>query len=87
MLCRVLMFVLFPGLGGCGDYAGSLCKWPTHLQRQVADQQIRLAQNPQNLLQEEQLLHQNPARRGKDNSYEDTGNEFLAAADMNFKPF
>lgn len=66
LLCRVLMFVLFPGLGGCGDYAGSLCKWPTHLQRQVADQQIRLAQNPQNLLQKEQLLHQNPARRGKD---------------------
>lgn len=66
-LCVISWCVLSPGLWGCRDHVGSLCKWPAHLQRQVADQQVRLAQNPQDLLQEEQLLHQNPSRRGEHN--------------------
>ena len=57
--------VWFSGLWGCGDNAGSLCKWPSYLQRPVEDQQICLAKNPEDLLQEEQLLYQNPTRRGK----------------------
>lgn len=44
--------VLPAGLWGRGDHAGSLCQRPPHLQRQAEDQQIRLAQNPQDLLQE-----------------------------------
>lgn len=57
--------VVFAGLWGRRDHAGSLRKRPPHLQRQAADQQVRVAQNPQDLLQKEQLLHQNPTRRGK----------------------
>lgn len=64
-VCHFLVCVSSPGLGGCGDHVGRLCKWPAHLQRQVEDQQVRLAQNPKDLLQEEQLLHQNPARGGE----------------------
>ena len=36
-----------------------------HLPRPSKDQPIRLAENPQDLLQEKQLLHQDPPRRGE----------------------
>lgn len=36
-----------------------------YLPRPSKDQPIRLAKNPQDLLQEKQLLHQDPPRRGK----------------------
>ena len=40
-------------------------QWPARLQGQVKDQPLRVAQDPQDLLQEEQLLHQDSTGRGK----------------------
>jgi len=42
-----------------------MCQWPARLQGQVKDQPLRVAQDPQDLLQEEQLLHQDSTGRGK----------------------
>lgn len=63
--CVVSWCFLPPGLRGGRDHAGSLCERTAYLQRQVADQSVCLAQNPQDILQEEQLLHQNPAWWGE----------------------
>lgn len=54
----------FPGLGGRGHHARCVCQRPAGLQRQAPDKSIRLAQNPQDFVQEEQLLHQDQTRRG-----------------------
>ena len=52
------------GLGGCGDHAGCVFQRAADLQRPSEDQPLRLAQSPQDLLQEEQLLHQDTTWRG-----------------------
>lgn len=57
--------VLCVGLGGSGHHAGRVQQRSAGLQRPTQDQQVLLAKDPQDLLQEEQLLHQDPAWRGE----------------------
>jgi len=60
-----IIFVFWPlGLWGCGDTPRSLLQWTARLSRQTEDQQVRVGQDPQDLVQAQQLLHQNKARRG-----------------------
>lgn len=62
----ILECALFdPGLGRDRHHAGRERQRAAHLQRPPQDQSLRLAQNPQDLLQEKQLLHQDPPWRGK----------------------
>lgn len=49
--------VLCVGLGGRGHHAGRVQQRPAGLQGQTEDQQVLLAKDPEDLLQEEQLLH------------------------------
>lgn len=57
--------VLCAGLGGRGHHAGRVQQRAAGLQRPAPDQQVLLAEDPQDLLQEEQLLHQDPTWRGE----------------------
>lgn len=54
-----------PGLRRDRHHARRERQRAAHLQRPPQDQSIRLAKNPQDLLQEKQLLHQDPSWRGK----------------------
>ena len=48
------------GPGGCGHHAGRVLRWADGLQGQAEDQSLPLAQSPEDLLQAQQLLHQDP---------------------------
>lgn len=58
------LVVTLAGLRGCGHHARRVCQRTPGLQRQTPDKPFRLAQNPQDFVQEEQLLHQDQTRRG-----------------------
>lgn len=59
------MWPFCPGLGRDRHHARRERQRAADLQRPPQDQSIRLAENPQDLLQEKQLLHQDPSWRGK----------------------
>lgn len=61
---RVCLVLTLAGFGGCGHHARRVCQRTPGLQRQTPDKPFCLAQNPQDFVQEEQLLHQDQAWRG-----------------------
>lgn len=56
----------FVGLGGDRHHAGRQRKRSANLPGSIEDQPLRMAQNTQDLLQAEQLLHQDQTRGGKE---------------------
>lgn len=69
LICFEMMIDHLSGFRGGGDHVGRLFLWSSHLPRSASHQPLRLAESPEDLLQTQQLLHQDPTGRGEVNFF------------------